>query len=152
MPIKYLRTLIPHARKLRREMTPQEKRLWYEFLANFSPRFQRQKPIDRFIADFYCYKAKLIVEIDGSQHFTESGLAYDAEREAILNSLGLRVIRFSNRDVNENFESVCNAILQFVQHSPLRPQHPGDADRARFRHFAVGDDPQRGDGAAQESR
>jgi len=114
MPIKYIAALIPLAKKLRREMTPQEKCLWYGFLANFSPRFQRQKTIDRFIVDFYCYKAKLIVEIDGSQHYTEAGLAYDAERESILNSYGLRTIRFSNRDVNENFEGVCNAISQSV--------------------------------------
>ncbi|MCL2591633.1 MAG: endonuclease domain-containing protein [Betaproteobacteria bacterium] len=115
MPIKYLAALVPLAKKLRREMTPQEKRLWYGFLANFSPRFQRQKAIDRFIVDFYCYKAKLIVEIDGSQHYTETGLAYDAERESILNSYGLSTIRFSNHDVNENFEDVCNAISQFIQ-------------------------------------
>jgi len=115
MPLKYVHALIPQAKKLRREMTPQEKRLWYEFLAKLSPRFQRQKTIGRFIADFYCYKAKLIVEIDGSQHYTEAGLAYDAERAAILNGFGLRVIRFSNCDVNENFEGVCNAILQSVQ-------------------------------------
>ena len=115
MPIKYVRALIPQAKKLRREMTPQERRLWYEFLANFSPRFQRQKTIGKFIADFYCYKAKLIVEVDGSQHYTETGLAYDAEREAILNGFGLHVIRFSNHDVNENFEKVCNEIIQSVQ-------------------------------------
>ncbi|MDR2209042.1 MAG: endonuclease domain-containing protein [Azoarcus sp.] len=114
MPLKYLRALIPQAKKLRREMTPQEKRLWYDFLADFSPRFQRQKTIGKFIADFYCCKAKLIVEIGGSQHYTEAGLAYDAERDAILNGFGLHVIRFSNREVNENFEDVCNAILQSV--------------------------------------
>jgi very-short-patch-repair endonuclease len=124
MPLKYLHSLIPQAKKLRREMTPQEKRLWYEFLADFSPRFQRQKTIDRFIADFYCYKAKLIVEIDGSQHYTEAGLAYDAERDAILSGYGLRVIRFSNSDVNANFEGVCSTIMQSVITPLPTPNHP----------------------------
>ena len=96
-------------------MTPQEKHLWYDFLRSYPVRFQRQKTIKSFIADFYCHKAKLIVEIDGSQHFSEQGMAYDNERTNILKEFDLEVIRFSNYDVNTNFEGVCVEIDRVVK-------------------------------------
>ena len=110
MSLDYNRKLIPRAKELRKNMTVQERRLWYDFLRNLPIRFQRQKTIDHFIVDFYCHQAKLVIEIDGSQHNSESGLAYDAERTAVLEGLGLTVIRFPNHDVDHNFETVCKTI------------------------------------------
>ncbi len=110
MSLKYNKKLIPRARELRRNMTRQEKHLWYDFLSSFPVRFQRQKTIDNFIVDFYCHKAKLVVELDGSQHYTEDGLEYDNARTAVLNAYGLRVLRFSNHDVDTNFQGVCALI------------------------------------------
>ena len=91
-------------------MTPHERKLWYMFLKNYPFRFQRQKTIDHFIVDFYCHKAKLVIEIDGSQHYSEEGKAYDEERTAALESYGLKVLRFSNTDIDRNFSGVCEAI------------------------------------------
>ena len=105
------------AQELRKNMTPQEKRLWYDFLKNYPLQFRRQKQFDRFIVDFYCAKAMLVIEIDGSQHYTAQGLAYDKERSDFLQRLGLTVIRFSNDDVNSRFEGVCRAIHQAVQNN-----------------------------------
>jgi very-short-patch-repair endonuclease len=110
MSLKYNRELIPRAKELRRNMTPQEKHLWYDYLAKYPIRFQRQKTIGSFIADFYSHQAKLIIEIDGYQHCAGNGPAYDQERTSILEGLGLSVIRFSNRDIEENFEGVCQII------------------------------------------
>ncbi len=103
------------ARMLRKNMTPEEKHLWYDYLKTYPVRFQRQKPIMRFIADFYCAKAKLVVELDGSQHYEEENMAKDAERTEYLNCMDIEVIRFSNRDVNTNFEGLCEAIDNAVK-------------------------------------
>ena len=107
MSLPYKQELIPRAKELRSNMTPQESRLWYCFLKKYPIRFQRQKTIKCFIADFYCHKAKLIIELDGSQHYTEDGMARDNERTAILSEFNLEVIRFSNYDIDNNFEAVC---------------------------------------------
>ena len=115
MLLPYNRNLTSAARSLRKEMTPQEKRLWYDFLRRYPTKFYRQRVIDNFIADFYCSKAKLIIELDGSQHFTEQGLAHDKERTAILESFGLKVIRFTNAEVERNFAVVCNEIDEIVK-------------------------------------
>lgn len=115
MPLPYQRKLIPRAKELRREATKQENHLWYDFLRAYPIRFQRQKTIDSFIADFYCYRAKLIVELDGAQHFTSQGTAYDQERTAILQRYGLEIIRFTNREVDESFASVCTEIDKRVK-------------------------------------
>ena len=115
MSLPYNGNLIKTAKSLRKNMTPQEKHLWYDFLRSYPVRFQRQKTIKSFIADFYCHKAKLIVEIDGSQHFSEQGMAYDNERTNILKKFDLEVIRFSNYDVNTNFEGVCVEIDRVVK-------------------------------------
>ncbi|MBR5225716.1 MAG: endonuclease domain-containing protein [Clostridia bacterium] len=114
MPIEYERKMIPRAKELRKTMTPQETKLWYGFLKNYPVRFQRQKTISSFIADFYCFKAKLIVEVDGAQHYTAQGKAYDLERSAILDRYGLMVIRFTNQEVEEHFQSVCTRIARTV--------------------------------------
>ena len=115
MSLPYNGNLIKTAKSLRKDMTPQEIHLWYDFLRSYPIRFQRQKTIKSFIVDFYCHKAKLIVEIDGSQHFSEQGLAYDNERTNILKEFDLEVIRFSNNDVNINFEGVCMEIDRVVK-------------------------------------
>ncbi len=110
MSLPYQGKLIPRAKELRKEATKQENRLWYDFLRGYPVRFQRQKTIDSFIADFYCRAARLVIEVDGSQHYDEQGLAYDKERSAIFAEYGVKVIRFSNMEIEKNFQEVCNAI------------------------------------------
>jgi len=99
-------------------MTPQEKKLWYSFLSKQSARFQRQKTIGNFIVDFYCHKAKLIIEIDGKQHREEQGIAYDKERDAYLAAFGLTILRFSNQDVEYGFGQVCAKIASLLPPPP----------------------------------
>ena len=93
MSLPYQGKLIPRAKELRKDATKQENHLWYDFLRGYPMRFQRQKTIDGFIADFYCHVARLVVEVDGSQHYDEQGLAYDKERSAIFAEYGVKVIR-----------------------------------------------------------
>ena len=110
MSLEYKTENIPFAKELRKEATRQEKHLWYDFLSKYRVRFQRQKAIDHFIADFYCHKAKLVIEIDGSQHYTEEGQAYDAFRTEVLEGYDLHVIRFTNGQIDKNFRGVCEYI------------------------------------------
>ena len=91
-------------------MTPPERKLWYEFLSGLPEKFTRQKPLGSYIADFYCSAARLVIEIDGDSHFDERGEQYDAMRTAQLETLGLRVIRFTNVEVMQQFEGVCQRI------------------------------------------
>ena len=91
-------------------MTKEARRLWYDFLKNYPVKFYRQKPIGDYIVDFYCSKAKTVIELDGSQHYEEAGIARDKERSAILEKYGLKVVRFSNLEVDRNFQGVCTAI------------------------------------------
>lgn len=115
MSLPYRHNLIPRAKELRKDATRQENHLWYDFLRSYPIRFQRQKTIHSFIVDFYCHKAKLVIELDGSQHYQEQGLAYDRERDAVLSGLGLQVLRFSNRQIDREFSAVCAAIHTAVQ-------------------------------------
>ena len=108
MSLTYNRKNIPLAKNLRANASPQENRLWYDFLSKYSIRFQRQKAIDDFIADFYCHKAKLVIEIDGTQHYSQEGKEKDEFRTGILQSYNLKVIRFSNRQIDTNFYGVCS--------------------------------------------
>lgn len=103
------------AQELRKKATPQENHLWYDFLRKYPVKIRRQRPIDRFIVDFYCEDARLVIEIDGSQHYEAQGQAYDTERTAILNAYGLEVIRFSNRDINTEFTAVCEEIHNTIK-------------------------------------
>ena len=98
------------ARELRETMTEQERKLWHLFLKEYNVRFLRQRVLGTFIVDFYCAKAKLVVEIDGSQHFKGNAVAYDKERTALLKGFDLKVIRFTNKEINENFKAVCEKI------------------------------------------
>ena len=115
MPLNYNPENIELAKALRKNMPPQEKHLWYDYLADYKPDFQRQKSIDNFIVDFYCQKAKLIIEIDGAEHFTEEGRRKDALRTEILEKYGLIVIRFTNRQIDKNFKYVCSEIDKTVK-------------------------------------
>jgi len=99
------------ARQLRKEMTKEERHLWYDFLRFCSPRFRRQEVIGNYIADFYCHEAKLVVELDGSQHLQEKDMIYDAQRTAFFQSLNIDVIRYYNSDINQNFDGVCQNLL-----------------------------------------
>ena len=117
MPLNYNGNHINKAKNLRKNATPQENHLWYDFLRQYEVRFQRQKAIGNYIVDFYCYRAKLVVEIDGSQHFTTDEQIYDLQRTAYLERLGLRVLRFSNRDINEKFQAVCEQIDTTIKNS-----------------------------------
>ena len=98
------------ARILRKQMTKEEAHLWYQFLCRYQPRFHRQYVIGNYIADFYCHKAKLVVELDGSQHCDPGKMEYDQNRTQYLQSQGLQVLRFSNLDVMRKFRSVCEMI------------------------------------------
>ena len=119
MSLEYNKNNIFLAKNLRNNATPQEKHLWYDFLSKYKYRFQRQKAIGNFIVDFYCHKAKIAVEIDGSQHFSDEGMRKDIFRTEILEEIGLKVIRFTNKQVNENFQGVCEYIDQQVKASIL---------------------------------
>ena len=113
--IDYRRRLKGSARELRHEPTPAERKLWYEFLRDLPLRFSRQKPLGNYIADFYCASRLLIIEVDGDSHFTQSGERYDAQRTAVLESKGLRLLRFTNLEVMEQFESVCERIRDLLK-------------------------------------
>lgn len=110
MSLRYNGKLIPNAKMLRKNMTRHEKHLWYDFLSKYPIRFQRQKTVDHYIVDFYCHKAKLVVELDGSQHFEPEMLEYDKQRTKVLGAYGLKVIRFTNLDIDKNFNGVCQMI------------------------------------------
>ena len=100
-----------NAQKLRREMTKEERRLWYDFLKRLPLTVNRQKVIGPYIVDFYCASAKLVIELDGSQHYEEEGAASDRERDLALRQLGITVVRYSNDDINRNFDGVCADLL-----------------------------------------
>ncbi|MBR5380947.1 MAG: endonuclease domain-containing protein [Clostridia bacterium] len=93
-------------------MTKEERRLWYDFLRLLPVTVNRQKVIGRYIVDFYCAKRKLVIELDGAQHYEEDGAASDRERDEALKRLGITVVRYSNADVNRNFEGVCADLLK----------------------------------------
>ena len=98
------------SRNLRKNMTPWERKLWFCFLKEYPFRFQRQKCIDAFIADFYCAKAKLIIELDGGGHYDEAAAKKDQVRTKILETHGIKLIRFCNLDIDRRFYEVCTAI------------------------------------------
>ena len=115
MPITYNGENIVLAKNLRKNATKQEKHLWYDFLKNYEIKFQRQRTIGDFIADFYCQKANLIIEIDGSQHYSEEGIKQDKYRTEVLEQFGLTVIRFSNHQIDTDFYNVCDYIDTVVK-------------------------------------
>ena len=112
---KHNKELISNARELRKSMTPEEKHLWYDFLRAYPVRFRRQKVLGKYIADFYCAEAKLVIELDGSGHYTPESKQYDTERTKFLEGYGLLVIRVINREINQNFYGVCEYIDKIVK-------------------------------------
>lgn len=103
----YDKKLKSRADELRKNMTQQEWNLWYFYLRNHRLKWYRQRIIDRFIVDFYCHAAKLVIEIDGGQHYTEQGIAYDTERTQAFEGYGLKVLRYTNKQLAYNFQAVC---------------------------------------------
>ena len=110
----YNKKLIGNSRALRKNMTKEERHLWYDYLKLLPITVRRQKVIGTYIVDFYIAEAKLVIELDGSQHFEESGQEKDAQRDAYLESLGLTVLRIPNNAVMENFRGVCEKISQLL--------------------------------------
>ena len=117
MERKHNKQLVPLVKQLRKEMTKEERHLWYDFLRRYPCRFIRQKILNRYVADFYCPSAKLVIELDGSQHYTEEAEQKDAVRTAFLQQYDITVLRISNRQINEQFQDVCNYIDSAVQQS-----------------------------------
>lgn len=128
--LKYNKDLIAYAKELRKNMTPWEMKLWNWFLRDYPIRFQRQKVIDNYIVDFYCAKARLVIELDGGGHYTEEQMQYDANRTEILEKYGLKVLRICNLEIDNNFYNVCAYIDGEVKQS--LPQSPdGDSPLVR---------------------
>ncbi len=107
--------MLVRSQKLRKEMTKEENRLWYQFLRKYPIQFKRQYIIGSYIVDFYCYQARLAVELDGSQHCEPEGLNHDLRRTAYLESQGFQVLRYSNLDVIRQFQAVCTHIDRVAQ-------------------------------------
>ena len=106
--------LTPNAQKMRREMTPEEKHLWFDFLKKQPFTVNRQKVILRYIADFYIAKYKIIIEIDGAQHYDKKNIEYDKERDEFFSNQGILVLRYTNKDIHTKFEGVCSDILRTI--------------------------------------
>ena len=107
--------LKPYSRELRTNATQEENELWYKFLRNLKPRFTRQRIVGPYILDFFCYEAKLAIELDGAQHHTLEAIKYDKTRTKYLNSLGIEVVRFNNSSIFNSFDSVCMHIAKNVE-------------------------------------
>ena len=110
----YAPHLRKYARDLRKNMTKEERKLWYEFFKGLSVTVKRQERVGRYIADFYIPAARLAIELDGSQHFEEDGPEYDRKRDAFFSERGISVLRYPNNEINQNFPGVCEDILQHL--------------------------------------
>ena len=115
MQVRKNHKLLDRAKELRRELTPQERHQWYDFLQHYPVKVYKQRIIDSFIADFYCASARLVIEIDGSQHFTPDGLRRDAARTEIIERYNLLVVRYTNHEVDTQFDAVCNHIMYLIE-------------------------------------
>ena len=114
--MKAEKVMLRNSQNLRKNMTKEERHLWYDFLKNYPVQFKRQFIIGHYIVDFYCDKAKLVLELDGSQHCEPEALEYDRNRTIFLEEKGLYVFRISNLDVMRNFRGVCEAIDMTVRY------------------------------------
>ena len=117
MECKHNKDLVESAKFLRKNMTKEERHLWYDFLQKSPFRFSRQKILGKYIADFYCAKAKLVIELDGSQHFEKEVREYDNKRTAFLEEYGLKIIRIPNSEINNNFEGICRYLNEQIEQS-----------------------------------
>ena len=117
---------LENARRLRREMTPHERKLWYLFLRKYPVKIYKQRIIGRCIVDFYCASAKIIIELDGGQHYEPEAMEADRLRDSYLNSLGLTVLRYTNTDIHHRFREVCEGICRHIpQRSTSSPPAGG---------------------------
>ena len=114
MNIEQNKSLVSNARELRKNMTKEEGKLWFFGLRNYPVKFRRQQIVGNYIVDFYCHKAKLVIEIDGSQHYEPDNKLKDEQRTQYIEAQGIKVIRFSNLEVNKYFDAVCRAIHEAV--------------------------------------
>ena len=121
MQTKHNTKLVPFAKELRKNMTKEERHLWYDFLRDYPLRFSRQKVLGKYIVDFYCAKAQIVVELDGSQHYEPEMEKQDSERTDFLQAYGLKVIRIPNNAVMQNFRGVCEYIDTAVKQSLSQP-------------------------------
>ena len=117
MDRKHNSKIVPFAKELRKNMTKEERHLWYDFLRGYPMKFTRQKVLGKYIADFYSAEAKLVIELDGSQHYEDVNTEKDAERTAFLEGYGLTIIRIPNNEVSRNFRGVCEYIDAAVRQS-----------------------------------
>ena len=117
MDRKHNSKIVPFAKELRKNMTKEERHLWYDFLREYPVKFTRQKVLGKYIADFYCAKANIVIELDGSQHYEDERLVNDEKRTEYLKQYGINVVRISNLDVLKNFEGVCMCIDNAVKQS-----------------------------------
>lgn len=127
--------MLRRARELRKQMTPQERKLWYDYLRTHPVKFRKQHIMGDYILDFYCPAAALVIEIDGSQHYTKYSKEYDTKRSAFLHYEGFRIIRYPNTLINKNFSGVCEHIDKEVQDQLRRIQEK------KQRKQALGDSP-----------
>ena len=126
---KYNKELIYNAKNLRKSATKEENHLWYDYLRGHKEKFVRQKNIGNYILDFYCANKKLAIEIDGSQHYNEIGSFYDKNRTKTINEYGISVLRFSNREINNQFEAVCLYIDNFIKNMSGNLNNDSPVDR-----------------------
>ena len=119
------------SKMLRRNMTKEEKHLWYDFLKQLPQTINRQKVIGPYVVDFYCACARLVIELDGSQHYEENERLKDQERDTYLRELGITVVRYTNLDIHKKFGAVCADIVRRINTSsgslrePPSPQGEG---------------------------
>ena len=111
--------LTDNAKNLRKNMTKEERHLWYDFLKKLSITVNRQKVIGKYIVDFYIASHKIAIELDGSQHYDDKNIVYDLDRSRYLQNEGIKVLRYTNLDINRNFEGVCQDILKNLDTSSV---------------------------------
>ena len=116
---KHNKNIVSNAKELRKNMTKEERHLWYDFLKALPITVNRQKVIGKYIVDFYIATSKIVIELDGSHHYEDSGIENDAKRDEFLNSLGVKVLRYSNLDINQRFDSVCQDVLNHINTSSV---------------------------------
>jgi very-short-patch-repair endonuclease len=134
--LSYRENLKKPSRQLRHSMTDTERFLWSKLKMKQlnGYQFYRQKPIGNYIVDLYCPSAKMVIEVDGSQHFYDDGLEHDKERDAYINSLGLKVLRFTNIEVLTNMQGVFDKIIENMNEIPLVPPFPKWENKPSFKH------------------
>ena len=120
-----------NSQKLRKTMTKEERHLWYDFLKSLPITINRQKIIGDYIVDFYCASVKIAIELDGSQHYEEEGINKDIQRDKYLNDQGIKVLRYSNYDINVHFDSVCEDIMRWLTPHPSPSATPSPQGEGR---------------------